>query len=160
MLSKPTRRAAVRRCLAVACVGVAFATLAVANPSWAKTAGLDVWNVNEAQRELADATRAQEQLAADDIAVLNRITAKEALVDEVIAGRLALADAAAQFLALSADSATYLTYVREAHPTGTDEERVARNVIEYVAQRVDRSPEGDAILCRLAAELDVMTAAH
>lgn len=158
MLNKPLRRAAVRRCLAVAFVGVAFATLAVANPSWAKTAGIDVWNMTEAERELANANLAREQLTAEDVTILNRITAKEALVDEVIAGRLPLADAAAQFLALSADSATYLAYVRQSYPTGTDEVRVARNVIEYVTQRVETTPGGNELLCRLAAELDVMAA--
>lgn len=153
MLSKPIRRAVARRCLVVAVVVVPFVSLTVANPSWAKSAGLDVWNVESAERELAAANRAQEQLAADDVTILNRITAKESLTDEVIASRLSLADAAAQFLALSSDSPIYLAYLRDTYPDGTDDERAARNVIEYASQRVANPTERDALTRRLTAEL-------
>ena len=153
MLSKPTRRAVARRCAVVAVVVVPFLSLAVANPTWAKTAGLDVWNITSAERDLADATRTHRQLAADDITVLNRITAKEALTDEVIAGRVTLADAAAQFLALSSDAPLYLTYLLDTYPHAADDERVALNVIDYATQRVEDPAERDALACRLLAEL-------
>ena len=153
MLSKPTRRAVARRCLVVAVVAVPFLSLALANPTWAKTAGLDVWNIQSAERELAVATRTQQRLAADGVAVLNRITVKETLIDEVIAGRTTLADAAAQFLALGSDSPVYLAYLRNVYPNGTDDERAALNVIDYATQRVEDPAERDAIACRLLAEL-------
>lgn len=160
MLKKPLRRAAVRRALVAAVVGVVCATLAVANPTWARSAGIDVWNVNQAERELAAALGATERLAADDMTVLNRIGAKESLVNEVIAGRLSLADAAEQFLDLSADAPNYLDILRDRFPDGTDEVRVARNVIEYVTQRVADPARRDALTSQLAAELADMTPAQ
>ena len=91
MLTKRIRRAAVRRCLVLAVIVVPFASLVVANPSWAKSVGLDVWNVPELEEELAAAARDRERMDGVNTTLLNRIAAKEAVIAELIAGRATLA---------------------------------------------------------------------
>ena len=153
MLTQSARRAAARLYHALAAVVVPFASLAIANPSWAKSAGIDVWNAPEAERELADATRVQERLTAADVPIVNRIAAKEVLVEELIRGRLTLAETTAHFRILNAGAPQFAEFLRENYPDGTDEERAAQNVIDYAAHRVADPAERETVTCRLTAEL-------
>ena len=146
MLTKRIRRAAVRRCLVLAVIVVPFASLVVANPSWAKSVGLDVWNVPELEEELAAAARDRERMDGVNTTLLNRIAAKEAVIAELIAGRATLAEATSEFLSLNADRPEHLQMMRSAYPNRTDEERAALNVIDYVAQRVADSTRRDDIV--------------
>jgi hypothetical protein len=152
-----SRLVSVRRVVAVAAVVVPFTALAVANPSWARAAGIDVWNVRELERDLEVANRESDRLVVEDLDILNRIHAKEALVDQVVSGRTSLADATAQFLALACDRPQFFKVIRENYPGGTDEERTACNVIDYALQRVADPTERGILTCRLIAELAEMT---
>ena len=156
MLTKRIRRAAARRCLVLAGIVVPFVSLAVANPSWAKSVGIDVWNVPGLEEELAAADRDRVRLAGFDVTLMNRIAAKEAIIGELIAGRATLADAASQFLSLNAERPDLLEMIRSAYPNRTDEERAALNVIDYVAQRVADPVAREEIVSRLAADLAEM----
>jgi hypothetical protein len=133
------------------------AVSAVADPSWARAAGLDVWNVRDLEQELETATRNQDRLTVEDATILNRIHVKEALIGDLIAGRVSLAEATAQFLAFNADNPGCVAVLRVAYPGDTDEERTAHNVMDYAIQRVANPAERAALASRLAAELVEMT---
>lgn len=156
MLTKRIRRAAVRRCLVLAVIVVPFVSLAVANPSWAKAVGIDVWNVPGLEEELAAAGRDRERLAAFDVTLMNRIAAKEVIIGELIAGRATLADATSQFRSLNAERPGLLEIMRATYPNRTDEERAALNVIDYVAHRVADPVAREELVSRLAADLAEM----
>jgi hypothetical protein len=154
-LNRPT----VRRLLFVPAVlagvvAVAFA----ANPAWARSAGLDVWNAAELAREKEEVIEQGRELAAVDDEICRRIAVKEAVVRDVIDGRTTLADATAQFMALNEPYPANLRMIRETYPGSTDEEKTARNVICYTLGRVDDPDERDWVAHRLQEELQAVIA--
>ena len=147
----PTPPPMVRRLIAVpvvlaGAVAVAFA----ANPAWARSAGLDVWNVSELSRQKEELAERHEELTAVDTDICRRIGAKEAVVRELIAGRTDLARATAEFVALNQPNPEYMRVIRETFPGSSDEEKMARNVIAYTLPRV----ENPGARARLARQLE------
>jgi hypothetical protein len=88
----------------------------------------------------------------DDV-IRQRIEAKEAVVRELIAGRVTLPEATARFMALNQSHPEYLRMIRENYPGSSDEEKTARNVIDYSLGRTDDRGERDRLGRRLNAEL-------
>ena len=147
-----SRLMSLRRCLSLAAAIAPLTAVAVARPQWASAAGLDVWNMPHYEQQLAVATQETERLGAVNETVAHRITAKEALVAELIAGRATLAETVEQFLALNSDPCV-AARLREIYAGDTDEVRTARNVIDYATQRVKNPAARAALADRLAAEL-------
>lgn len=86
--------------------------------------------------------------------VFLRTTAKYQIARNVIAGQLSLVQAAALFGALNqVPPQTASWHFR--FPGATDEERLCRQVLEYVHWELDKAPDrGDAILARFEADLN------
>ena len=144
LLSRP-------RVLIASCAAAVVAVLAV-HPSLAQTIGADVWNV-PALKEQARASEVEEdRLDDEDSEVMRRIAVKEAIVNDLIAGRTTLADATARFVALNAARPQYLHALREAYPGTTDDEMFARNVISFAVARVPVSQRSE-LSSRLEGEL-------
>src|SRR4051794_9785860 len=85
-------------CLALAAVGITFGT---------DSPGPDFWPGGEDCGPYLRRCPVDPELEARDAAVLARIAAKQAIVGELIAGRMSLADAAARFRALNAGEPAY-----------------------------------------------------
>ncbi len=131
----------------------AFALLCYADPAWAKAAGVDVWSIRELNDELASGTARRQELDIHDEVIQRRIALKEGIVGDLLAGRLSLAEATSQFAALNLPRADAMAVIRATYPGRTDEEKLARNVIEYARLRVDdKTPPG--VMARLEAEFD------
>jgi hypothetical protein len=95
-----------------------------------------------------------EELEAGNGELMQRIATKEALVEDLIAGRRGLLDVAARFRVLDADTPACMTVIRRAVPAATDEECICRNVINYVKCYLGCEAEGHESLRRLNTELE------
>ncbi len=97
---------------------------------------------------LADAAR----LEIKALDVRDRIYKKESLIEELIAGRLSLRAVTDRFLAIGSDDEVFLSTIRTHFPGATDEERVARNVLQYTEQRLNSTGKEILVMNRLHAE--------
>lgn len=89
----------------------------------------DYASLNDQMSEMSDR---QIDLALRSDELRDRITAKEGIVKEVIAGRLSLADATSRFLTLNGDDPVTFSVLNLRYDGSTYEEKVARNVIDHV----------------------------
>ncbi|MBX9582162.1 MAG: hypothetical protein K2X87_17800 [Gemmataceae bacterium] len=135
-----------------ASAGVAGAALAAGLtlcPTWIRAAGLDVWNMPELNRQ-CDAEVGRRDRLDDRVHQLHRRNAvKRAIAGELIAGRLGLAEAAADFLAVEATDPWALEGLQAQFPDGPDQKRAALAVLVWVKVRAGRPAEAVA---RLEAE--------
>ncbi len=86
--------------------------------------------------------------------VTARLAYKESHIAELVAGRAGLADVAAAFARLNADEPASLDVIRHHYEGRTDEERAARNVLDFVATRPMPAADKAAVLARLRAAFD------
>jgi hypothetical protein len=127
------------------------------HPAWAQSVGVDVWNLPELQRQFREADDEGRRLSADNAELMRCLRAKEATVADLLAGRVALAEAADRFSALNDAQPRCAARVRERYAGGTDREKCARNVIDFALHRAPPR-ERDALAARLEAELRQMLA--
>jgi hypothetical protein len=120
-------------CLVIAVPVVA----AIAKPAWANSVGLDVWNLPQLHHQIEVEQERDVELNLVRSDVLQRIDAKERLMDQLLAGKLTLGEVAEQFMALDRDNDLFLELFRRTYPGETDEERIAYNVIEYALPRIE-----------------------
>ena len=102
----------------------------------------------------------EQQRRSDDLddvmaAVVRRRALKQAVVEELLAGRITLRAAAARFRAINEAAAAFpWDEFRRAYPGSTDEERHCREVIAQMkVLRWDRPGEMAEVVARLEAEL-------
>jgi hypothetical protein len=145
------------RALVCSCLLTAAGVL-IAHPTLAQSIGADVWNMPDLKEQVRAAGVEEDRLAEEDDDVLRRIAIKDAIIVDLIAGRVTLAEATEHFTALNADRPRYLAALREVYPGATDQEKFARNVISFVVARVEPH-ERAAISSRLETELRQMLAA-
>ncbi len=86
---------------------------------------------------------------------LCRREAKERIVEDLVAERISLREAAGLFVVTSPQPRHYLNWVRQAYPGGTEEESICRHVIHYVRRALGNAdPRRTAeVVARLEAEL-------
>src|SRR4051812_37481770 len=137
-------KAIARLLLIAGLAGAVGAVLYLARPSWAAHLGLDFWEFPSLSARIASDRQEAGSLATKDEQVMRRIAVKEAIVEDLIHGRIGLLDAAAQFRVLTAGQRGYSLVLRGMYPNMTDEERVCRNVISYVESYVESDEDGRA----------------
>lgn len=98
-----------------------------------------------------DAVRSELQARQD--AVCARIAYKDELIDRLIAGEATLAEVAGEFLFLNQDTQT-LDKVRSMYPGSDDEEKSARNVLDYVRCRNLPTKTNARLIERLQREFE------
>lgn len=91
-------------------------------------------------------------LDARRLAIHRRAAAKDELITALIAGRLTLAQVAAEFLRLNAEDEGVVFAVRQLYPGATDEEKSARNVLRFVSLHPIPTSDRDRALVRLERE--------
>jgi hypothetical protein len=146
---KPTARYLVTACT----FGLFVAGISSARPSWAADLGLDFWNVPALKARLAEDHQLASKLSDRDDKVMRRIAVKETIIEDLVAGRIGLLDAAAEFRALNAGRHAYVVVIRSLYPNMSDEERMCRNVISYVESFVEGDEDGRALIHRLNEDL-------
>lgn len=127
---------------------------ALTNCAWAKSVGINVLGGSQ-QDELSIETEESHDLDAESAEVRRRIDVKDALIQNLIAGRTTLAEVTAQFLALDENRPAYMAVLRNNQPGATDEEKMARNVISYTHSSLNERSliQKAVVLARLEAEL-------
>jgi hypothetical protein len=147
--------------LALALLGLGYVALAMFRPAWASAVGLDVWNLEDEERERTAAERRGAELEEIDRAIQENIAAKDGVIDDLLAERLTLLEAAALFRRLDAVCPGRST-IPERIPGRTEEERYCRQVIYWVEATTRYWPpsQAAAIRNRLEAELSAHQASY
>jgi hypothetical protein len=139
-------------CAAFACllftVGCALA------PDLLVDLGLDWWNwPKEVGQADAEADRAKE-LTGRRKSLDWQMHRKDQICQELIAGRLSLAEATRQFMELPGTTEKMWQDIRNDFPGATAEESMSRRVIEWACDLLAREPaRAEALRRRLLAEL-------
>ena len=143
-------------------LGVCSAALATFYPGWTTTAGLDVWNLPKLERELADNQRLSENLDWQEEIVRDRTVAKSHILQELLARRLTLTEAAARFRGLDHEPAECPERGPDYYAGRTEGERYCREVIQWVRAETMTWPptRGEETLSRLEAELNAYLSTH
>jgi hypothetical protein len=151
---------ALRRAVIIpaALTGLALTVVVTAriDPDWVREAGLDVWNQPARGREAKEVAATTRRLERELDMIRHRIEIKERLVAALIEGRATLAEVAAQFLALDQDQEAWMLMLRAKFPGGTDEEKIARNVIQYTLAKLADPFAKERVAWRLRTEFRVM----
>jgi hypothetical protein len=124
------------------------------------TLGFDVWNTLEAREQTKEATATEQVLEASAAELRQRHEAKSALIDDLIAGRVTLAEVAEQFMILNRGRPACMEVIRRTCSGATDEEKMARNVIRFAEASFQDDPNAAAVRTRLEAELAAMFDPH
>jgi hypothetical protein len=149
----PTRRpGAILAATLIVLPLVLAAALAVA-PGWAERAGLDWWHLPALERDRRAAADRVQELDAEREATARRMALKEAVVAELVAGRVSLAEVTALFAAMDRDRPGYADGLRASFPDCPEREVVLRNTIGYALTRVTDPTERERLAARLEAEL-------
>ncbi|HEX5269789.1 MAG TPA: hypothetical protein VFW33_04840 [Gemmataceae bacterium] len=139
----------------VALLAGALAALGQYRPPWAAGMNLDWWSLPELREEVRRGKEDRAALERAGVAVVTRREAKERATQELLAGRLSLAQAAARFR--EADALPGGCPRRCRAPGRTEEERSCREVIGWAVAAAERAGGpgiGRAIRRRLEAELN------
>jgi hypothetical protein len=126
-------------------------------PGWLTAAGLDVWNAASLHRQVAANLREEARITAEIADVQNQILVKERVVEELVAGRMTLAEATDQFEAMVTLQPRTAKGLRMMYPdAATDRERVARHVVDYSRSRLTDPDERERLGARMSAELTTL----
>jgi hypothetical protein len=141
-------------CLWAGKVGGAFAVVLGGYLVIVNGLSLSPWDLGQLSAQLGTEHQRDEELTALLQRVDVRLAGKNAVADVVREGRLDLLEAAARFRDLqAADPSFDWDRFREYTPGATDEERLARAVIGFVANSPDADPGPAELVGRLKAEL-------
>jgi hypothetical protein len=148
-------------CVTVTVLGLGYGALWVAGPAWVRSAGLDFWNLAEAERDAADAEQVGAEIESVDRIVQSRCAAKEIIIRDLLAERLTLMEAAAEFRRLHI-AAPPAARSHQMVPARSEGERYCREVLQWVRSTMQDWPptQLEPILARLEAELQAHMAEH
>jgi hypothetical protein len=144
------------RCVGIAVVALGLATAGVsfANPDWASDLGLDFWNVPTFKQKLARDKQLRIELDRIDEKVLKRIAIKETVVTDLVAGKIDLLEAAAEFRAVNLTGKYTPATVRLLFPAPTEDESICLHLLCHVDAFAQSNQKARAVAVRLRAELD------
>jgi hypothetical protein len=140
--------------LSLTLLGLAYGSLNVFRPAWASAIGLDGWNLPAEEAHLAAERRRAADLMTRDQATLARIIVKSHVVQDLLAGRLTLLEAAAQFRCVN-ETAEQPLDLTQSFPGRTEGERYCRQVLQWSRIEAQRLPSDESadVMHRLEAEL-------
>jgi hypothetical protein len=121
--------------------------------AWVAAVGFDPFGGSNAN-DIAEQSDETRDLDAEGAEIQHRMEVKNALIENLVAGRSGLAEVTARFLALDEGRPAYMMALRNAQPGSTDEEKMARNVIGYTHPALNSLSffQRTAVLSRLEAE--------
>jgi len=139
---------------------VALIPAAVATGSSERVATL-IHNTTSPQHLRVD-TKKDSELRAEldtvDTQILNQIATKDALVADLIAGRTTLAEVTNRFAEMNQTRPECMTVIRQQYEGATDEEKMARNVIDFVTLELAQADasQKSKVLTRLETEFEIL----
>jgi hypothetical protein len=115
--------------------------------------GLDVQGLPDPERVYQENERSQ-RLDAQREPALRRIRDLDAIIPELIEGRLTLAEASRRLRAGQDDNPGFWAVVRQAEPGTSEEERLYRHLVRLAGEELASQPErARSVRLRLEAEL-------
>lgn len=133
--------------------------VSLAYPNWTAHCGVDVWNYGTYSRQLSDAEGQTGRIEREALAIAKRIAAKDALIQDLIEGRVELGGVIGEFMRLNDAYPSLDRVIRDYYPGHSDAERTARNVLHFVDQRLEeKSGRRAEVMGRLRAEFDRLLA--
>jgi phage FluMu protein gp41 len=94
--------------------------------------GCDLFNVPKSLQTISQEGKRGQSLDAQDQVILRRMQTQDQIAKEVLAGRLSLNEAAAQFRVLANDAPYDWDHYRPTHPTWSLERRCCQYVIDHI----------------------------
>jgi len=131
-----------------AAVGFAVVAVGLTYPGVLVAAVEDFRDFRQRNRQMDDERKIDAALSGRVTSLSDRLLAKQAIVIELIDGRVKLGEAADRFLALTAGDVLAMDYLRGKYDGSTDTERFARNVIDYAAAHMSPA-DSTALVARL-----------
>ena len=129
-----------RASLISAAICVVFGGLVLACPRTTQDLGLDIWNYSEEERKLEECQRRFAELESLGECVIQRVTQKSIIVEDVIEGRVTFTQASEQFLALNRIRPSLIPALRIIYQANNDEEASAMQVVGYIRVRAHVDP--------------------
>jgi hypothetical protein len=135
-------------------VGGLVATACFFRPDALSDVGLDFWRLPEYQEALWRERHRERRLNALDQVIRARIDAKHEVAADLIADRITLAQATSRFRSLCLEPLNVLECICPYERGATQQERLCRHVIFWVASRLADHPEAEKQLTlRLEGQL-------
>lgn len=146
----------------VSLLAVFCAAIAAIRPSWATSLGMDLWNLPQLERDLADREQWGAELARRTQIIKDRTFAKTRLTQELIEGQWTLRETAARFRILEMYPEPIADFGAPRFPGHSEGERYCNAVLQWV--RADLHDEDAAfakkVTDRLERELAEYMASH
>ena len=147
-----------RRRFIVALVAFTAVVVCAAGRGWLSDTASAFAEAEDLRQVLRDEEEIAAHLQAQTLATKARVETKLAMIEELIAGRATLEQAAQLFRELNAAYPHYFEMMRVSYPGLSDNELVCRNVIDYCSAALENRPERTAVLTRLDDEFSAMRA--
>lgn len=121
--------------LAVPVAMIFVAGTALADPVLVEAMGLDVWHIGQLENDLRTAERADRRLERELQAVLDRTGVHNLILDDVVAGRLSLSDAARQKCELNRGRSVLFDHLKRYRFGPTVEAKMAHDLLVMACER-------------------------
>jgi len=131
-----------------------FTAIALTYPGGMSIAYNDLVHYQSHKSELDHAKQTDAQLDDVNQRIANRIAIKDGIIADLISERVSLNQAVRLFLQLNGTDERLMGVLREAYPGRNDEERIARNVLDYMRQRVGQNENSQIEMGRIEAEFE------
>jgi hypothetical protein len=125
---------------------------------WFPVWRLDYWRLDESLAQIREAYRRDEELAGRLRIFIRAVEEKKAIVEELVAERLTLREAARRFAEVDARRPKELAIHREWYPGRTEEEQLCGELMAYADAQLNDHPDRVALLARLRTEQDKVLA--
>ena len=104
------------------------------------------------QGQLKECETRQQAIHQQSVIMAERIALKQSLIRDLIAGRLTLVDVTRQFHEMNDGYQPCLDAIRARYPDAPDDERMALNVLDFVALQEAAIADRNAVAARLSGE--------
>jgi hypothetical protein len=117
-------------------LGVLVIVSVLAGLGWSRSqflseSGCDFWELPRINQEISQTELANEELATETAAVIERIATKENIVEALANNECTLADAIQQFRELNHDNDLVRSLLQQKYPGLSEEECEYQNVLDY-----------------------------
>lgn len=139
--------------LSIAVAGKFVAGIALADPLMVEALGLDVWHIGQLERDLRQAHQLENRLEDEHQMMLDRTSVHNLIMDDLVAGRTKLPDAAARKWAMNRDREVVREFLNRARFGPTFEAKMAHDLYVLACDPCVR-PFDPKLEVRLRAEYD------
>ena len=116
------------------------------------------WNLPRWNEEIRQIEESNEQIGIESTVVLQRISAKDEIVHDLIEGRAKLTEAIERFRELNAGNEELQRALEWRYPDISEDERLYRNILDFVWVEAKDHPDYRTVQARLAYEWEQLQA--